>query len=1636
MDNQLDPRTNAPFGSYTEDEIKESAIKNQAVDVWSGLGIPGVPSAKEAPFAIRSILFDEDKTQEPLKKNLFEVMKHEWDTSVALADAYSFADRIQSGQDQELLGQGLELYKKAKDMRAQLPPQDEGISYIREMARGASAMSSQMLDVTSKAAPDIAQHGVEGAAVGTAVGAMASGVGAIPGATSGFVVGLANGAKIEVMKQFYVQSKGEIFFNLVDPDQKEPIPVEIALPISKEVGALSAAAETLGLSGAFKAAGLGASIAKRITGIATEGGTEASQQVMEQYARYLADKKLAEFRNAPFEKTFDDYLDMSEARSAARGAIMSAAGLSVPGSAYRGIVKSPELVDRMYEKVYGEQVAKHAESQIQAEVAREQEVEAKAETPLQDMVDPATNTLVEGAPLSSSELTEAAKQAIVKGTTITDSHLDDLTVSPEENVDTLLEEVERNLEQSFNDKTANFLSAVYDHYSLDEAELAERLVESRAQSMGMSTSEYVSHRGLEFDSINAESVDREAFVQFTDDNRTIIHAFKNSNIVDFVHEIGHVFRRDLTGNDAKIVDSYVGSVDGKWTEIEEEKFAKAWEGYVSEGKAPVKELDGVFKRLANWFSKVYKTLRSSSLDVEITPELRGVFDRMLTENVMREEQAMEGKPTKAEATPENIEGLGSVEDLLSALTDKIATDIKATRQKAEEVGVIYGEEFAKMHEGEILFQERKKPIRHKERLEDTDEADDERAITLQEYTDKATKEYGREVGGLKRKKDLSKRELNRLQKHALVNAMKKMFDAGDKHGYKMAKAALKAYLTRSYARSKMQKKHKALRESFLRKLSLGKAYSQGGRRYVKMDPKVATFLRTVDGLLKDARTLKGANALFDKVYAGFATNQYISPEQVLAFRYLQAAVKRTPGTVQEMKVLNSELSNLIKGARDKSPAFMRRAKLEETIPIYLKEVRGEEGSMAEQHKDTTTEAPRLREEREKDVSIFKDWKQAVKLSTRGQYLFGSLTSNIRNIAAYSGAATPLLYKAFDFFKAKQRKMTEIRNAQDTIMQKYAEVYGLASKDGGAIGRTKAEYKTFEQWKRDTTRDIDIGLKGKYSRSELRYVHMIGKDSTLTNRLVNMGFTAEKLALVDSILTEQDKAFADWMIGFFNSDSTYGPINNTYKSIYGVDLGRRGYYVPVRADQFVPDIDGFNSIEADSFATDLRVAQFQMDNMLRSSDSRKTPTSSGRLKQRSDRVDKIPLSIMGDVSLYSSFVTEMAHFKAYAEQAQTAAAILNDKRMRRAVTIEYGGKILKNIDEQLKSVMSDGANTREQYGRIDAIRNAWVFSSVSAAGSVFCKQLISTVQYWENMPLDKFIGYTMEGLLKPSSLKVFLESDYLKNRVAHIDRDLQDASALKEHTAFRLNPTITNFLSLNIRLGDSLAIAIGGYSLYRYYTKDLSMSHEDAIMEVARISETTQQSGMVQELTRIQTGGSFAKFFSVYSSAPVQAARKEIQAVRDYAAGKINEKQLAKTIFIYHIMVPGIFAGVAQLLQGGDDDDDGAAMKSMAVSIALGPFGAAYALGELITYAVSSIVGAETYAPSGMSSDLVDNMLKASKEIVGDKEMTLDDFAKASESVLTLMGVGVPVKRFTRFGENVVDGAPVRAVLGQKAVEEE
>jgi GNAT superfamily N-acetyltransferase len=214
--------------------------------------------------------------------------------------------------------------------------------------------------------------------------------------------------------------------------------------------------------------------------------------------------------------------------------------------------------------------------------------------------------------------------------------------------------------------------------------------EARARGFDLKRSDYETENGAAFgDSYFGKTLNQtdRGNISFENDlsKPSVIRLLKNADLTTFTHELGHFqleVLADIAGRtDAPLrIREDMGAVL-KWFGVENleawkalgtegqrpyhEQLARGFEKYLFEGKAPSVELNSVFSRIRAWMLNAYKSLQS--LNVELTPEVRGVFDRMLASN----EQILDAEAQRGRAPLyDTAEAMGATAEEFKAYQDQ------------------------------------------------------------------------------------------------------------------------------------------------------------------------------------------------------------------------------------------------------------------------------------------------------------------------------------------------------------------------------------------------------------------------------------------------------------------------------------------------------------------------------------------------------------------------------------------------------------------------------------------------------------------------------------------------------------------------------------------------------------------------------------------------------------------------------------------------------------------------------------------------------------------------------------------------------------------------------------------------------
>jgi hypothetical protein len=190
-------------------------------------------------------------------------------------------------------------------------------------------------------------------------------------------------------------------------------------------------------------------------------------------------------------------------------------------------------------------------------------------------------------------------------------------------------------------------------------------------------------------------------IQFGADRQFTINLFANADLSTFLHESGHFFlevfgdvaddlaQRDpstLTDRQRKRLADYGAAL--QWLGVENrreitteqhEQWARGFEAYLFEGKAPSEGLRATFAAYRDWLVGIYKML--VNLNVTLTPEVRQVFDRLLASD-----EAIANAQADATVAPIFLtaEEAGMTPDEFALYVNTVETASRAARERIDQ----------------------------------------------------------------------------------------------------------------------------------------------------------------------------------------------------------------------------------------------------------------------------------------------------------------------------------------------------------------------------------------------------------------------------------------------------------------------------------------------------------------------------------------------------------------------------------------------------------------------------------------------------------------------------------------------------------------------------------------------------------------------------------------------------------------------------------------------------------------------------------------------------------------------------------------------------------------------------------------
>ena len=539
-----------------------------------------------------------------------------------------------------------------------------------------------------------------------------------------------------------------------------------------------------------------------------------------------------------------------------------------------------------------------------------------------------------------------------------------------------------------------------------------------------------------------------------------------------------------------------------------------------------------------------------------------------------------------------------------------------------------------------------------------------------------------------------------------------------------------------------------------------------------------------------------------------------------------------------------------------------------------------------------------------------------------------------------------------------------------------------------------------------------GGKRVFTKDQLLDIYMKAKDPETREMMLKddiLQFNEDFLQEVDNNLTADDVAVTEALFEFY--DENYQKINAFYEQHFGISLGKRQFYSPRSIERGGVNVETGDMISYAGFSG---------------------------VKQRTAKAGA--LKIKGAFNALNSYIVNSNHYMAFSDKLQDINAVFGDVEIKTIVKNLFGQQMQKRIDYEVSNFANNGRMRTEGWGRFfNRLRYNYAVSVLALKPALAIKQFTSFPAYWENMSAKDFVaGLADFAMHYREAVETLGNTTLMKTRDANIIRDLEELSKTDLIKNKAKNINLRELMMANIRMGDRFTIYSGGWALYKSeLKKNLKAGMNEAAAKAKaldtfeRVTDETQQSGRMSQQSYWQSNA-FLRAFTMFQSSQNQYLRKEINALRGVFTGRMSKKQAAKTIFIYHFLLPMFFQFVAD----GFRWDDEAQLRAGF----FGSFNGIFILNQALEGLWDATVGGKgTYGLGlrvrdaipfeGSIEDIIKEVMKMAEDDL-DMEDWIDILQKFGKSSGEVLGVPVkyPLDIINNFGDYAKAGEPGKEIM--------
>lgn len=780
-------------------------------------------------------------------------------------------------------------------------------------------------------------------------------------------------------------------------------------------------------------------------------------------------------------------------------------------------------------------------------------------------------------------------------------------------------------------------------------------------------------------------------------------------------------------------------------------------------------------------------------------------------------------------------------------------------------------------------------------------------------------------------------------------------------------------------------------------LSGTKAKSSSGKPVGKYTPE----LQRVFDMAREIMKLSKADAQ-EKLIANLDAlqpGQYPSPEQAIENRLLQMMGGFDNKNLNELKDIESEIELLLTAGKKGAELRMLQQK--------------------ERRKQVREDALRtiIGDKPADPRAVLHPMKQWLGHLVNGLGKSFSGWDNLLDIMSQddktSKAGQSALSKTLSVAESENNEKRGLREATEQVLADQKDAYEVKTEKALHNQLLENEIKQdLGTFKNSAGETVPLIL----SKSEAIHLWMKFQDPTLHETLRSEEgnkFTPAMEKALNDFLTSEDIANAKAQLAFYQD--FYNTVNDTYSRIYGVDLPKNDFYSPISRE--------VDKAPADSF--------LQEQNFRRS-------VNPGGLKSRVKNLH--PIRIESAQQVLTRHITEMNHFMHWADKITDINTVFGDSDIRKTIEAKFGKGMLRLIDQQIQHFTQGGLDRSETQDIIaNAIRKNYSLSVLALKPKIGLLQLTGALAFAADIPTADYVSGILDFTQNTKEkMAILAESEYMKDRRGGMDRDVKDILSSKFFTDLATsysNPltraiaknqlSVKKALLMFNEMGDQAANYLGGWAAYKYaYDKstqtDPELRKQEALKFFSDVASKTQQSGDLSQQSSWQRGGGVLRLLTMFQSAQNQYFREEVGAIRNLLAGRMDPKEAAKKMFIYHVLLPQLSQMLANL---GRWDDE--AKRDQLRALIFGSLNGVFVLNDVLMSLARMAMGDGRITDESLRippMSILKGVKDAWKEL-NHEEILFEDVLNAAQELSSKTlgpALGLPIQQLFNYYDGVYD----------------